>query len=97
MCKTERHLWDYHPMTQRYVAAVANPFVGNIPVKADMELCDICRNPVQDPHHFPLLQKYSSTAVVVHCHCCTVNTHRTEDCDPLSVLIEQLDNNLFAV
>lgn len=84
-------------MTQRYVAAVANPFVGNIPGKADMGLCEICRNPVHDPHYFPLLQKYSSTAVVVHCHFCTVNTHRTEDCHPLSVLIERFYNNLFAV
>jgi hypothetical protein len=84
-------------MTQRYVMAMDNPFMGNILGKADVGLCSICRNPRHDPHLYPLLQKYSSTMVLVHCYFCRVNTHRTKDCCALSTLTEIFEKNMFKV
>lgn len=74
-----------------------NTFMVNILGKADVGLCSICGNPRHDPHLYPLLQKYSSTMVLVHCYFCRVKTHRTKDCCALSTLTEIFDKNMFKV
>jgi hypothetical protein len=84
-------------MIQRYAAAVANPFLGNLPGKADMGLYDICWNPEHYPNHCPLLQKYSSSAGVTFCNLYRATIHRTEDFRALSALVTRFEKNLFAV